>query len=224
MAQPNTPQLFTEATFDKLLNRGHYGIINGQLLFYSKKLGGWILTQISPKAQYTAQQYMQLPESAPYELINGKLIFMAAPFFNHQKVSMMLSRHIGNYVYKNKLGEVVAAPTDVQFDQKNVVQPDLLFVSIARKSIIGKLVEGAPDFVVEISSKSTSKRDYEEKMELYGKYDVIEYWIVKPTEQEIEVYHNQSQTMQLQQTAKQGDTIQSIAIQGFVLEVEKVFV
>jgi Uma2 family endonuclease len=112
---------------------------------------------------------------------------------------------------------------DVHLDETNVVQPDLLFVSISRSGILGKHIHGAPDLVVEILSGSTAKKDYEEKMELYGKYDVIEYWIVKPKEESVEVYHNHEQKMQLFVEVGIEDTIKSVAIEGFELEVRRIF-
>jgi hypothetical protein len=71
--------ILTEATFERLLNRGHYGIIGNQLLFFSHELGKYVLTQISDKQDYTVGDYAQLPEGAPFQLINGKLIFVASP-------------------------------------------------------------------------------------------------------------------------------------------------
>ena len=124
---------------------------------------------------------------------------------------------------ENNLGKLFAAPLDVHLDDKNVVQPDLLYVSISRKVIIDKWIMGAPDFIVEIHSESTAKRDSEEKKVLYGKYEVVEYWIVKPTDQQIEVYYNEYKEMQLQQTANVGDTIISKAIEGFNLDTSRIF-
>ncbi len=220
---PEIP-ILTEATFERLLNRGHYGIIDNQLLFFSHERGKFVLTQITNEQEYTAADYALLPESAPFQLLNGKLIFMAAPKINHQRISRNLTRFIDRFVEENELGEIFYAPTDVKFDNKNVVQPDLLFVSFARKEIISEVnINGAPDFVVEILSDSTAKKDYEDKMKLYGQYDVVEYWIVKPKEQSVEVYHNQAQTMHLHTEAGMADTIKSLAIQGFELEVARIF-
>jgi Uma2 family endonuclease len=219
---PEIP-ILTEATFERLLNRGHYGIIDNQLLFFSHERGKFVLTQITNEQEYTAADYALLPESAPFQLLNGKLIFMASPKSLHQEIATKLNMIIANYVYSNKLGKFYAAPMDVHFNEKNIVQPDLLFVSISRKAIIEDYIQGAPDFVVEILSDSTAKKDYEDKMKLYGQYDVVEYWIVKPKEQSVEVYHNQAQTMHLHTEAGMADTIKSLAIQGFELEVARIF-
>ena len=54
-------------------------------------------------------------------------------------------------------------------------------------------------------------------------YNLLEYWIVAPDEEYIEVYYNQEKQIQMIQKATKGDSITSEAIDGFVLEVDKVF-
>ena len=49
-------------------------------------------------------------------------------------------------------------------------------------------VEGAPDFVAEILSPGTAKRDRGHKKNVYERYGVREYWIVNPVERSIEQY------------------------------------
>ena len=44
---------------------------------------------------------------------------------------------------------------------------------------------GAPDWIIEILSKGSSKRDMNIKYELYRESGVSEYWIVYPEEQAI---------------------------------------
>ena len=199
----------------------HYPIIGEQIIFlHNDQI---VVTTITNEKDFTAEDYMLLPESAPYELINGKLIFMASPFFIHQRVSSKLSIILGNYIYSNKLGEILTAPMDVHFDNKNVFQPDLLFVSIKRNNIIKRWIMGAPDFIIEISSKSTDKQDHNEKMQTYGSENVLEYWIVKPQDEAIEIYHNKKRKMQLVQNASKNDTVESIAIKGLKLKVSTIF-
>ena len=70
----------------------------------------------------------------------------------------------------------------------NVVQPDLLFVSGDRKSILTEAsVRGVPDLVVEILSPSTEARDLAVKQSLYARFGVREYWICDPHGKTIEV-------------------------------------
>ena len=69
----------------------------------------------------------------------------------------MISTHL-----KGKTCKPFVAPTDVVFDEYNVVQPDLLVVC-DRSKITEANIQGAPDMVVEILSPSTSRRDRREK-------------------------------------------------------------
>ena len=216
-------KLLTRFTPEKLLRGRLFLFIEGQLLFYSDENQEYVLTQISEEAEYTAEHIRQLPEGAPFELINGKLVYMASPETIHQKVSSRLQWQLSNYIFENNKGELLTAPIDVHFDDKNVYQPDLLFVSVKRQSIIKRWIMGAPDFIVEIISGSTEARDRTIKMETYGKQNVIEYWIVHPAKEKIEVYHNTDKQMHLVQEATKEDTIISKAIAGLQLEVRKIF-
>ncbi len=213
--------LFKLASFEELLKGRLFLVVDNQLLF--EKEGKYVFTQISLEDNYTTADYTQLPEGAPFQLIQGKLIFMPSPYYIHQKVLMRLASKLDTHVEENELGEVLPAPMDVHFDEKNVYQPDLLFVSVARKNIIDNFIQSAPDLVVEILSKSTAKKDEEEKMKIYGKYDVVEYWMIHPSDQWVKVYENQSGEMkeivELQQTGKYHSKV----VEGFTLDVAALF-
>ena len=61
------------------------------------------------------------------------------------------------------------------------VEPDLLFVSAARRHIItSRACEGPPDLVVEILSPSNPSHDLERKRELYARHGIPEYLILDP--------------------------------------------
>ena len=214
-------KLFIPFNPEEILKKQLFFVIDNQLLFLHKEQ--IVFTQISNDNDYTSEDYFLLPEGAPFQLINGKLIFMASPKDIHQKILANLHLEIGFYVKQNKLGEVRFAPIDVKLDDKNVVQPDLLYVSISRKAIIKDYIYGAPDFVVEILSPSTEKYDRTSKLALFGQHNVLECWLINLKDEEVEVYHNKNKEMQLKQKAGKEDQIKSIAIKGLELEVSKIF-
>lgn len=47
---------------------------------------------------------------------------------------------------------------------------------------------GAPDLIVEIVSPTTAALDYKDKLNLYEKHRVKEYWIVHPVDQIVMLY------------------------------------
>lgn len=63
----------------------------------------------------------------------------------------------------------------------NAVQPDIIFVSAEKKSIVKQdAIHGIPDMLIEILSPSNSDHDLIRKKDLYEKVGVPEYWIVNP--------------------------------------------
>ena len=98
----------------------------------------------------------------------------------------------GYYVAtKKKQGECIPmfAPVDVQLDQddKTMVQPDLMIVC-DRKKLTRQGVFGAPDFIIEILSESTRKKDSYLKLMKYQKAGGREYWLVDPDKKKVIVY------------------------------------
>ncbi len=68
-----------------------------------------------------------------------------------------------------------------------VVQPDLYVVCDLSK-MDDKGCLGAPDFIIEIVSPGSSKRDINDKFEIYQEHGVREYWIVNPNDKNIIVF------------------------------------
>ncbi|HEY7029969.1 MAG TPA: Uma2 family endonuclease [Thermomicrobiales bacterium] len=118
------------------------------------------------------------PESGHrYEIMQGELVVAASPGGPHQLAATWLAVIVAPHVYERKLGVFYGSPVDVRFDLHNVVAPDLTFVSEARRHIITPhYIDGVPDLVMEILSKSTRRYDLVQKAALYETAGVREYW------------------------------------------------
>lgn len=138
----------------------------------------------------TVHDYMGMPEGPPYyQLIEGELYMSPSPNWRHQKVAQNIARMIENYLDTHARGRLFIAPLDVILTEINVYQPDVLFFTNERDSILGeRCVEGAPDFVVEILSESTAHLD-KIKRKIYARTGVTEFWLVEPELKEIAVYN-----------------------------------
>ena len=138
--------------------------------------------------KFTYHDYVMLPEDKRYELVEGELFLVPAPNLPHQSILREVLAALHPYVRSRGSGKIFISPCDVVLDPENVVQPDLLFVSKERESILTyENVQGPPDLVVEILSDSTKRRDLGIKRKLYAKYGVREYWIINPEDQNVEV-------------------------------------
>ena len=84
----------------------------------------------------------------------------------------------------------VISPVDVELDRddKTRVQPDVLIVC-DRSKVINRCVYGAPDFVMEVLSPSTRKKDMIIKLKKYEAAGVREYWMIDPDKKKLMVYH-----------------------------------
>jgi len=124
-----------------------------------------------------------------HELIDGDHYVTPAPRTKHQIASTNLSGLLFAHLQRTKGGRVLTAPTDVVLSDLDVVQPDLLFISAARSSIITeKNIQGAPDLVIEILSDTTRRTDEIIKRKLYERYRVPEYWIVDTELETVKVF------------------------------------
>jgi len=176
------------------------------------------------KKKYTYEDYLKTPDDKRYELINGELLVTPSPIPKHQLVSSELYSRLKDFVIKNDLGKVIYAPCDVYFDEENVVQPDIFFISKNRLDIIGqKNIQGAPDIVIEILSEYSVYRDMVQKKRLYARFDVKEYWIVIPEEKEIEVHILKDNTYQPHATYSKTDTLESPSLKGLKIELKDIF-
>ena len=125
---------------------------------------------------YRRKDYQALPDEPRYELIYGRFYVSPSPQVLHQLVVGLLYEILIRIALPAG-GTVLFSPMDVFLAEHSAVQPDLLYISSARRRIVKKWVEGAPDLVVEVLSPGTAGRDRNEKLRLYAEKGVREYWL-----------------------------------------------
>jgi Uma2 family endonuclease len=113
---------------------------------------------------------------------------MSSPAPNHQKTVYATARAIEPPVTKLS-GQFFVAPLDVEFDPRNVPQPDVMLVlPDGRCTISATRLVGAPDLIVEVLSLDTKQLDRREKFRLYERHGVREYWMLDPSEMLLEAW------------------------------------
>lgn len=174
--------------------------------------------------KFTYQDYVHIPEDRlRHEIIDGDHYVTPAPTTKHQWIAQRLLITLGSFVEAHRLGKLFHAPTDVVLSDINVVQPDLLFISRERLSIITEAnIQGAPDLIIEILSPSTADRDRTIKRTTYARFGVTEYWIVSPDTQTIEVCRLQEPETAVR-TVAQREALTSSLFPGLELALPDIF-
>ena len=178
-------------------------------------------------ARLTYDDYCQIPDDGNRnEVIDGILHMSPSPIVRHQRVIRKLSVLLSVWAERSKTGEVLFAPMDVVLSKHDIVQPDILFISNERASIVGeKNIQGAPDLLIEILSEGHRRHDEMTKRKLYEAHGVTEYWIVDPALETIKVYrlHKGAYTRAAEWSLEAGDDASSPLLPGFVCQLADVF-
>ena len=180
--------------------------------------------EIEAKVSYTYADYAKLPEGAPYQLIQGELIMSPSPTIFHQIIISNLSFLLQKHVRSRKIGFVLVAPVDVYLSDINTFQPDVVYVSADRLSIVEeKNIQGAPDLVIEVLSPSTAYYDLRRKKDVYAEYGVHEYWIVDPIEKSVEIYVLEGKKLEVVEKITRSGLIESRVVEEFSIKWADVF-
>jgi Uma2 family endonuclease len=183
------------------------------------------------KGHYIYADYVSWPAEERWELIDGVAYDMsAAPSLQHQRVLGALFAQL-----RQQIGapcEVLLSALDVRLPEQNaaedertetVVQPDILVVCDPEK-LDDRGCLGPPDLIVEILSPHTAFKDMSEKVQLYERHGVREYWIVNPVAQYVLLFVLGDQgTFDPPSSYRNPASFQSTAFPDIHIELSKVF-
>ena len=130
--------------------------------------------------RWTREEVLALPDDGNrYELIDGELLVTPSPRVVHQLAVWALYDRVQPYVQAHRLGRTGLAPSDLDLESGQFVQPDLFVGSLYQ----GRLPREWPEFrvpllIAEVLSPSTALTDRIKKRRRYQASRVGEYWIV----------------------------------------------
>lgn len=144
---------------------------------------------MTTKTYVTAEEFFQLPESNQFiELIDGEIIMSPSPVPEHQDV-ILSTGILFRQAAKERGGRVFVSPMDVYLDETNVPQPDVIYLAPnSRCAVEAKRLVGIPELLVEVISSGSVTRDRRDKFQLYERFGVLEYWLIDPRDQTVEVW------------------------------------
>ncbi|MEG4249136.1 Uma2 family endonuclease [Microcoleus sp. AT3-A2] len=176
------------------------------------------------RVQFTDEQFYQLCLSNPELTIErdaeGRLIVMSPVGGDSGSREMDLGGEVYIWNRQTQLGKVFSSSTLFKLPGGGSRSPDVAWVELSRWEALTpeqrqKFPPIAPDFVIELRSRSDNLQTLQDKMLEYLQSGVRLGWLFNPQNQQVEIYR-QGQTKEVRSLPTQlsGEDV----LPGFVLE------
>ncbi|MEG4507437.1 Uma2 family endonuclease [Microcoleus sp. F6_B4] len=177
------------------------------------------------RVQFTDEQFYQLCLSNPELTIErdaaGRLILISPVGGDSGSREMDLGGEVYIWNRQTQLGKVFSSSTLFKLPGGGSRSPDVAWVELSRWEALTseqrqKFPPIAPDFVIELRSRSDNLHTLQDKMLEYLQSGVRLGWLFNPQNQQVEIYR-QGQTKEVRSLPTQlsGEDV----LPGFVLEV-----
>jgi Uma2 family endonuclease len=135
----------------------------------------------------TLDEWRDLPEDVPGELVDGRLVEEEMPDPLHEVIVTWLARILGNWAED---AIVLGSETRFALSASHGRKPDLTMYLSGRRPPARGVVDVPPDVAVEVVSPSPrdQRRDRQDKMLEYAAFGIRFYWIVDPQQRRFEIY------------------------------------
>jgi Uma2 family endonuclease len=135
----------------------------------------------------TLDEWRDLPEDVPGELVDGRLVEEEMPDPLHEVIVAWLARIVGNWTDE---AIVLGSETRFALSSTHGRKPDLTVYLGGRRPPARGVVDVPPDIAVEVVSPSPrdQRRDRQDKMAEYAAFGIPFYWIVDPQQRRFEVF------------------------------------
>jgi len=173
---------------------------------FAEELDYFELTLGKRQGEFTVSDRDALPDDIRTELIDGYLYYLAAPNRKHQLIAGIIHADLLAYAFSSDhkcLPQIAPVDVNLDDDDKTMLQPDVLV--LCHEDRDDRYVHGAPEFVVEIISKSSRRTDTVIKLNKYMNAGVREYWIVDPYSETVTAYDFRGDVYPIQYTF--GDAV-----------------
>jgi Uma2 family endonuclease len=188
-----------------------------------------LILNLRPTIELTDDQFYQIcqnnPELRLERTAQGKLIVMPPTGGGSGKRNFSLTGQLAAWVERTGLGEGFDSSTVFRLPNGANRSPDASWIANERWNALTleeqeKFPPIAPDFVVELRSRTDSLEELEEKMQEYMENGVRLGWLLDPQNEQAKIYRQGQIVEVLRSPATlSGEEV----LPGFVLDLSRVF-
>jgi Uma2 family endonuclease len=132
--------------------------------------------------------YRLVPDGQKADLIDG-VVYMASPdSIRANELTLFLSWLFKGFIEARSIGgKVFFSRYACRLSEFSAPEPDVGYVCPERVGLVEHGgMRGGPDIAVEVVSRESRHRDYDDERRLYEEAGVPEYWIIDPIQQRVE--------------------------------------
>ena len=171
------------------------------------------------KSERRARQsfYDDIEDGVKTEFINGEITVHSPDRASHVMTRKHLTKLLDTHVAVHGLG-LVGDEKMLICLTRNDYMPDVVFFGPEKAATIhpDQMQFPAPDFIAEVLSPSTRRRDRGVKFKDYAAHEVGEYWMLDPAAKTVEIYHRNALGEYVLAGKASGDQeARSTVIKGF---------
>lgn len=176
------------------------------------------MATLAAERLYTAEEFLALPDNEGYELDDGKLVERHVGRIS-SKTAVRIGRYLSTFVDSQRLGDVYDSSVSLRLHPSRparLPRADVSFLSTTRlgNQVDDGVVEGPPDLVVEVVSRSDQAARIEAKVGEYLEAGVRLVWVVYPEARRVHVFtpDHRAVVLSAQDTLDGGDVLPGFAV------------
>jgi Uma2 family endonuclease len=143
-------------------------------------------------AQFDAMPY---EEGRRWELVNGELISVPSPTWQHQDIVFRILQALRRYIETSKLLGLAGQDVEFALTENDRVRPDvcvLLGENASRLDPTKTPIPGAPDIAIEVISPTERASESHDKVRAYLRAGTSEVWQVYPKSRTVQVHRGET--------------------------------
>ena len=136
-----------------------------------------------------------IPENMTAEILNGELVVTPRPSRSHVSTTSSLGYKLGPSYQLGQGGPggwIILIEAEIAFGE-DILVPDLAGWKVERfpEEEAHNWISVVPDWICEVLSPSTLRRDKAVKMPIYARYGVSFFWLIDPDAKTLDVFRLQ---------------------------------